>query len=162
MNITGTLVNYYFHCKRQCYLSYNRLNLEENSDEVLIGKVMHEEKFKNSIYSEIAIDNVKIDKITDEYLIEYKKSDSDIEAAKWQLIYYLYKLNKLGIIRKGKLQFEEAKQIKTEYFELDDNLKKQMEDILKQIEDFLNKNIIPSITDKKKCKKCAFFPYCNI
>lgn len=32
MNVNGTLINYYFHCKRQCYLFGNRLNLEDNSE----------------------------------------------------------------------------------------------------------------------------------
>ena len=34
MRVNGTLMNYYFHCKRQCYLHGNRLNLEDNSEEV--------------------------------------------------------------------------------------------------------------------------------
>lgn len=38
MRINGTLINYYFHCKRQCYLHGNRLNLEDNSEQVKIGK----------------------------------------------------------------------------------------------------------------------------
>ncbi|HIS62910.1 MAG TPA: Dna2/Cas4 domain-containing protein, partial [Candidatus Scybalomonas excrementigallinarum] len=30
MEINGTLMNYYIHCKRQCYLHGNRINLEDN------------------------------------------------------------------------------------------------------------------------------------
>ena len=44
MKINGTIINYYFHCKRQCYLFENRLNLEDNSELVKIGKVIHEQK----------------------------------------------------------------------------------------------------------------------
>lgn len=44
MKVNGTLVNYYFHCKRQCYLHGNRLNLEDESENVKIGKAIHEEK----------------------------------------------------------------------------------------------------------------------
>lgn len=36
MRVNGTLINYYFHCKRQCYLHGNRLNLEDNSEIVKI------------------------------------------------------------------------------------------------------------------------------
>ena len=42
MNITGTIVNYYFHCKRQCWLFANKINLEDNSEDVRLGKVLHE------------------------------------------------------------------------------------------------------------------------
>ncbi len=40
--ITGTLINYYFHCKTQCWLHANRINLEDNSEDVRIGKILHE------------------------------------------------------------------------------------------------------------------------
>ena len=89
MQVNGTLINYYFHCKRQCYLHGNRLNLEDNSEQVKIGKAIHEEKSADKSNSEIAIDNIRLDKLTKEYLTEVKKSDADVEAAKWQLLYYL-------------------------------------------------------------------------
>lgn len=40
MRVNGTLVNYYFHCKRQCYLHGNRMNMEDNSEQVKIGKAL--------------------------------------------------------------------------------------------------------------------------
>ena len=106
MRVNGTLINYYFHCKRQCYLHGNRLNLEDNSEIVQIGKAIHEERLQSS-NSEIAIENIKLDKLTKEYLTEVKKSDADVEAAKWQLLYYLSVLKNKGIYRKGKLEFVE-------------------------------------------------------
>lgn len=42
MKITGTIINYYFHCKCQCYLFANRINMEDNSEDVRIGRVLHE------------------------------------------------------------------------------------------------------------------------
>ena len=89
MLVNGTLMNYYFHCKRQCYLCGNRLNLEDNSEQVKIGKAMHEEKASEGKNTEISIDNIRLDKLTKEYLTEIKKSDADVEAARWQLLYYL-------------------------------------------------------------------------
>ena len=86
-NITGTLINYYFHCKTQLWLHANRINLEDNSEDVRIGKVLHEideEKVK-----EVSFENIKIDKITKDYVAEVKKSDSDLEASRWQLLFYL-------------------------------------------------------------------------
>ncbi|HJF40079.1 MAG TPA: CRISPR-associated protein Cas4, partial [[Clostridium] spiroforme] len=107
MKVNGTLVNYYFHCKRQCYLHGNRLNLEDESENVKIGKAIHEEKCDKERNREITIDNIKLDKLTTKYLTETKKSDADIEAAKWQLLYYLKILKSKGIIRKGKLEIVE-------------------------------------------------------
>ena len=73
MSVNGTLMNYYFHCKRQCYLHGNRLNLEDNSEQVKIGKVIHEEKAADGKNTELAIDNIRLDKLTKEYLTEIKK-----------------------------------------------------------------------------------------
>ena len=79
MRVNGTLMNYYFHCKRQCYLHGNRLNLEDNSEEVQIGKALHEEKEQNE-NTEIQLENIRLDRLTKEYLTEIKKSDADPEV----------------------------------------------------------------------------------
>ena len=62
MKVNGTLINYYFHCKRQCYLHGNRINLEANSEDVKIGKAIHEVKEEEASNTEISIENIKIDK----------------------------------------------------------------------------------------------------
>ncbi|HBN28267.1 MAG TPA: CRISPR-associated protein Cas4, partial [Clostridiaceae bacterium] len=140
MNITGTMINYYFHCKRQCWLFANRINLEDNSEDVHIGRVLHEIASEGKENSEISIDNIKIDKITDEYLTEIKKSDADEEASKWQLIYYLKVLKDKGIERKGKLEFiEKNKQDKKViYYDLNDEYEKQLMELYKSIETLVN------------------------
>lgn len=68
-NITGTIINYYIHCKRQCYLHYHRINLEDESGLVKIGKALHERHNTE----EIEIDNIKLDKIKGEFVTEIKK-----------------------------------------------------------------------------------------
>lgn len=162
--ITGTLMNYYFHCKRQCYLHGNRLNLEDNSEIVKIGKAIHEEKSMQSENTEIAIENIKLDKLTSEYLTEVKKSDADIEAAKWQLIYYLKVLKEKGVIRKGKLEFVEKnkKDKKVVIYELTEDIEKELDLYIKEIEKLISSDEIPSVLNQPKCKKCAYYEYCYI
>ncbi len=164
MKITGTLVNYYFHCKRQCYLHGNRLNFEDNSELVKIGKAIHEVKSDQNKNTEILFENIKIDKITKEYLTEVKKSDADVDASKWQLIFYLKTLKDKGINRKGKLEFIEKnkKSSKIIYVELDNDLEERLNYYIKQIETLLSDDIIPSVLNKPKCKKCAYYEYCYI
>lgn len=164
MRVNGTLVNYYFHCKRQCYLHGNRLNLEDNSEIVKIGKAIHEEKSKEKNNAEISIDNIKLDKLTSEYLTEIKKSDADLDAAKWQLIYYLKVLKDKGINRKGKLEFVEKNKgnHRSEIYELDDKVEKELEIYIKNIESLILSKEIPQVLNKPKCKKCAYYEYCYI
>lgn len=164
MKVNGTLVNYYFHCKRQCYLHGNRLNLEDNSEIVKIGKAIHESKAESGENTEISIDNIKIDKLTSEYLTEVKKSDADVEAAKWQLLFYLKTLKDKGIIRKGKLEFVEKNKTnrKIIYLELDDKIEKELDYYIEEIKILIAQNTTPDVLNKPKCKKCSYYEYCYI
>ena len=100
----GSVINSYYFCKRKCWLTFHKINLEDNSEDVKIGKELH--KNNEGKNSEIQIDDIKIDKITDSYVIEIKKTDSDIESAELQLKYYLYVLETKGVMgKKGKLKF---------------------------------------------------------
>jgi len=168
MKITGTLINYYFHCKRQCWLFGNRINLEDNSEDVRIGRVLHELKLEGKKNTEIDLENVKIDKITKDYLVEIKKSDADIEAVKWQVLLYLKKLKDVGIVKKGKIEFiEKNKQArKTYYVMLSEDKEKALSDLSAQIDHLLNSKSPPLPNNKnnlfKKCNKCAYYNYCYI
>lgn len=163
MNITGTLINYYFHCKTQCWLHANRLNLEDNSEDVHIGRVLHEIKEEKSKQIEIKIDNIKIDRITKEYLVEFKKSDSDPEAVKWQVLLYLYKLKQKGIERKGRVEYHEKNHnTKTEIIELDEQNEKELLEVLENIQNLILNPIVPIPKFENKCKKCAYYEYCFI
>lgn len=164
MKVTGTLMNYYFHCKRQCYLFGNRLNLEDNSEQVKIGKALHEVKEQKLKDTEIQIDQVKIDGLTNEYIVEYKKSDADIIACKWQVLLYLWELKKKGIIRKGKIEFIEKKKgiHKTEYVELTNEIEVEIVKYMDEIEQLLEQKQLPDVLHKVSCKKCAYYEYCYI
>lgn len=163
MRVNGTLINYFFHCKRQCYLHGNRINMEDNSEEVKIGKALHEERDTQD-NTEIALGNIRLDKLTQEYLTEVKKSDADVEAAKWQLLFYLKILKEKGIKRKGRLEFVEKgnKNKKVLYFELTDDIENSLEKYIQQIEELLEKPDIPEVLNKASCKKCSYYEYCYI
>ncbi len=160
--ITGTLINYYFHCKTQMYLHYHKINLEDNSEDVRIGKVLHEVNEKK--VHEVALEGIKVDKITEDYVIEVKKSDSDIEAAKWQLLYYLYVLKQKGIDKKGRLEiFEKRKQDKKQFvLELNEENEKRLLEILEDSKAILNRPVPPEPIFESKCKRCAYYEYCFI
>lgn len=163
VKVNGTLINYYVHCPRQCYLHAYRLNLENNSEDVKIGKVLHESKYINDDNAEIAIENIRLDKLTKEYLTETKKSDADIEASRWQLIFYLYKLKEKGIERKGKLEFiQKNKEKKTVIIELDSQLENELLMKINEIENLLNNEKVPDTVEMRHCKKCAYYEYCYI
>lgn len=142
----------------------NRLNLEDNSEDVRIGKVLHEINEEKSQHTEIKIDNVRLDKITADYLVEVKKSDSDPEAVKWQVLLYLYILRQKGIEKRGKIEYVEAnrKDRKTQIVELDKENEKALLGVISEIKSLIAQNAPPKSDFENKCKKCAYYEYCFI
>jgi CRISPR-associated exonuclease Cas4 len=162
--VNGTLISYYFICKTKLWLHANRINLEDNSEDVRIGKILHELQEEKNKQSEISIDNIKIDKLTSEYLVEIKKSDSDPEAVKWQVLLYLYTLKGKGVERKGKIEFIEKNRQnkKVHYVELDEVNEKELLEVLAKIKALINEERPPEPIFENKCKKCAYYEYCFI
>ena len=160
MNVNGTLINYYFFCKTKLWLHANRINLEDNSEDVRIGKILHQ--INEDKVQEVSFENIKVDKITKDYVVEVKKSDSDLESAKWQLLYYLYLLKQKGINKKGRLEvFEKNRQDKkVHYFELDDKIEEEIKSLINDIQKLITSPLLPAPKRKQKCKKCAYFEYC--
>ena len=158
--VNGTLISYYFICKTKLWLHANRINLEDNSEDVRIGKVLHE--INEDRVKEVSFENIKLDKITKDYVVEVKKSDSDLEAGKWQLLFYLYILKQKGIIKKGRLEvFEKNKQNKKRFeVVLDEESENRVVEIVENIEKLISQPTPPEPKYDKKCKKCAYYEYC--
>jgi len=163
MRLSGTLMNYYFHCKRQCWLFGQRINLEDNSEEVRIGRILHELEAEKGGKREIAIESVKIDKLTAQYLTEIKKSDADPEAVRWQLLLYLSILKAKGIERKGRIAYHETRHQshKTEVIELTPEYEAELLRIERAIETLLA-GPAPEAVKAPMCRKCAYYEYCFI
>ena len=165
MKITGAIINYYFHCKRQCYLFANRINLEDNSEDVRIGRVLHEIRAKDNKDAEIKYENIVLDKVSSKYIEEYKKSDADTKAARMQLIFYLKQLQDKGITKEGKLIYNEKNKKdgkKTEIIELDDSNINKLNKCIEDIEQLVNQEKVPDVEKDKKCKRCAYYDYCYL
>ena len=88
--------------------------------------------------------------------------DSDIEAGKWQLLFYLYKLKQKGIIKKGRLEVFEKKKGNKKRYEvvLDSKSEKELLRILDDIKKIISISKPPKPVFENKCKKCAYYEYC--
>ena len=123
---------------------------------------MHELKRQGK--EEVALDGIKLDKLTAEYVTEIKKSDADLAAAMSQLEYYLIILHDKGIVRKGRLEcLEKNKQSKSIHtITLTEEKIAECKKLYQSIEEFLNTVTPPTPVLKPKCKKCAYYEYCFI
>ena len=112
--ITATQINYYFVCHRELWLFSHQINMEQNSELVALGKLLHEESYKRE-KKEIQIGPIKIDFIGKDGVIhEIKKTPSVEEAHIWQVKYYIWYLKNLGIDNlRGEIDYPKLKK-KTE------------------------------------------------
>lgn len=158
------MINYYFHCKRQCWLFSKNLQYEDNSEDVRIGRVLHEERARKNKKSEIMIDNIKIDKIIGDTLVEYKKSDADLEAAKWQLLFYLKVLKDKGIYKDGRLEVDEKKKQDKKRITLllTPEIEQELTSIISDMQEMLVNEKMPETINQPKCKKCAYYEFCYL
>lgn len=153
--MTGTDINYYFLCKRKCYLSHFRIGLEEGYGRVEKGKALHD---SFSDFSEIAIDSIRLDELTDDYVIEKKSTHANRKGAVEQLLFYLSELEKKGIYRKGCLVFLDDDS--QEFVQLTQENRIVLNRLKLEIEQLFSQKEIPDVIQWDGCKHCAYYDFC--
>ena len=161
-DITGLMVYYYEVCKRKLWYFVNEIQLEENNSNVILGKLLEENTYtrdekKINIDGVINIDFIRSKKI----LHEIKKSNSIEPASLLQVQYYLYYLEKKGLIGlKGILDYPLLKQ--TVEVNLTDKDRENLDNIIIGIKEILRKESPPALEKNCICKKCAYFDLCFV
>ena len=159
--INGTQINYYFICKTKLWLFSHNIQLEHESENVKLGKILHEDSFKRE--KDFLIDNlINVDfiKFTDCVEIhEVKKTQKMEKSHEFQLLYYMFYLkNEKDIDNiKGILNYPKNRK-KKEIF-----LTKEKEEELFEIIEDINKIISSEMPKPKKskiCNRCAYFEFC--
>ena len=161
-DITGLMVYSYEVCKRKLWYFVNEIQLEENNLNVILGKLLEENTYtrdekKINIDGVINIDFIRSKKI----LHEIKKSNSIEPASLLQVQYYLYYLEKKGLVGlKGILDYPLLKQ--TVEVNLTDGDRENLDNIIIGIKEILRKESPPILEKKGICKKCAYFDLCFV
>lgn len=135
------------------------LQWKKGKDKVLLGKLLQEISYPKEKKKGILIDNlICIDILGDEFVREVKYSDKMKQADRMQILYYLYYLKKIGVERKGIINYPKMK--KREIIELTEENQKDVENALLKINEILKMEKPPEPIKKKYCKKCAYFELC--
>jgi len=163
MNITGTHFNYFHICHRKLWLFANGIAMEHTSDAVYDGKLIHENSYPQRAerYQEVEIAGIKIDFYDQKNKVihEIKKTDKIEDAHEWQLKFYIYTLEKLGIDGvSGVLEYPVLR--KTNKIYISDSDRVQIEDDKKNIADIIEKEKCPEVIKSKICKNCSYFDFC--
>ncbi|KYH34077.1 hypothetical protein CLTEP_19770 [Clostridium tepidiprofundi DSM 19306] len=155
----GVKVNYYYVCKRKLWLFSKGITMEQNSDRVLSGKIVHEDAYQRKKRKEILIDEIlKLDILDKDYVREVKISSKLTEPDRMQLYYYLFYLKQIGINKKGTINYVKEKKI--EEIELSPEIEKKIIDTLVDIKRITSENKPPKFERLPYCKKCAYYQFC--
>ena len=160
-SVNGTQINYYFICKTKLWLFSHNIQMEQESDNVKLGKTLHENSYKKE--NEVLIDNlINVDFIKNKNPIEIhevKKTQSMKKSHEFQLLYYIYYLKREKNLEDviGYLNYPTNR--KTIKIELTEDKEKELEDILKDIDNIIESDI-PKPKKSRICRKCAYFEFC--
>ncbi len=158
--ITGTLINYYTTCKREAWLYSRRIHADQWDENILMGKALSEikeEQLQNFPFSHLKFD--KIGKQRGHYLItEYKKSMKNPDAAKMQLLFYMYQLKTSLKLKEINGKVISGK--KVIYVEGNEENLKKIDELIAEISEFLNTPKAPPFEENRFCKNCGYRDYC--
>jgi len=157
--VQGIKVNYYYVCKRKLWLFSKGITMEDKSDRVLQGKLLHESSYPRIETREIMVDDIlKIDIVEDEYVREVKITSKMPLADRMQLLYYLYYLKNMGIEKVGVINY--VKEKRREFIKLDEEAEREIKRSLKDIKDILELERPPKLEKLPYCKKCSYYELC--
>ncbi len=165
MRVTGTQFNYYHICRRKLWLFSAGINMEQESDLVYEGRLIHESSYpqRSSKYEEIEIDGIKVDyyDARSKVIHEIKKSAKMESAHEWQLKYYMYVFEQHGIIDvKGLLEYPLLH--KTKAVLLTDIDREEIVSMLEEIVNVVALPDCPPAEKKSVCRNCSYYEFCNV
>lgn len=163
MHITGTHFNYFMICHRKLWLFANGLQMEQTSELVEMGKLIHETSYpaRPSRFEEVEMGGIKIDfyDSKNKVIHEIKKSDKLDQAHEMQLKYYIWVIEQHGIEDvSGVLEYPKLR--KTEKVYLSDFDREQFPAIVCDIETIIKDEHCPEKIKQGICKNCAYYDFC--
>jgi len=160
-NVTGTLIWYYFICKREVWLMSHQLEPDPDDPNIDLGRFLHEQSYQKD-RKEVCLGNIVIDiiKREDGQLVigEVKKTSKFKESARMQLLYYLKQLKDMGIQATGSLMFPKEK--KKEEIILAAEDEKKLEAVVNDILRIIYLEKPPKVEKNHFCKNCAYNELC--
>lgn len=159
--VNGTLIEQYYICKREVWLTAHNLSGDQDNENLIIGRIIGEDSYKRE-KKEIDLGHVKIDLLRTEegqvVIGEVKKSSRFIESASKQLLFYLLQFKEMGIDARGELLIPEEKE-KIDVV-LDAKNEAELRQAIADIENIARADKPPEPMKNKYCRNCAYSEFC--
>jgi CRISPR-associated exonuclease Cas4 len=156
---TGTEVGYYFVCVKKLWWFAHGVEMEQQSDRVRMGRLVHTESYGRK-KKELNIDDlIVLDWREDGVIHEVKLSDSMERAHEMQLLYYLFYLKLKGVEGlRGQIDYPKLRETKT--VELTPEREREIEDALAEMKRIVNLRTVPDVEWMKICRSCSYAELC--
>ncbi len=159
LKTNGVKVNYLYVCERKLWFFDRGIQLEPDSELVLLGKLLNDSSYEEETRRDILIDDlIRIDILDEDSVREIKRSNKIAQANRMQLLYYLYYLKQLGVEKKGIINYPRLR--KKEEVHLTPEAEKEVEEALLKIDRILKLKKPPPKIYKPYCPKCAHYELC--
>ena len=156
---TGTEVGYYFICRKKLWWFHNGIQMEQESDRVKMGKLVHEDSYERK-KKEITIDNkITLDWREDGVIHEVKLTDKMEDAHESQLLYYLFYLKQKGVEDlSGQIDYPKMRQ--TQEVFLTEEKEKKLIEVLAEMDEITKAENPPEVEFTKICQSCSYAELC--
>ncbi len=139
--------------------------MEQNSEDVGEGKLISETAYsrRSQRWRELDLGFIKIDQYDpkEKLVREVKKSPRLEHAHVAQVQYYLYVLEQMGVQGlRGLIEY--PKQRRTREVNLTNEIRKDIQGWLAEIERIIQSSNCPKLVEKSYCKTCSYQDFCFV
>jgi len=161
-HITGTLVWYALICERQVWLMAHEIEPDRGHARLEWGRFLSEITYPRARRKEISLPGMKLDLVERQgsrlIVGEVKASSRFVEAARMQLLFYLWRLREMGVEAEGELRIpEERRRIPVR---LDEAGERELRAVMARIEAILQQPQPPPPKRIRYCRGCAYREFC--
>ena len=149
---------YYFICKKKLWYFANQIQMENEHENVLIGRMIDENSYIQERKNILIDGTINIDFIRKHRQILKLKIKSIEEATIWQVKYHLYYFRKLEwkrCYRLSSIKEESCRRIR-------ENDEEKIKELIQDIESIVAMPLPPTAKKMKICSKCAYYELCFI
>lgn len=135
---------------------------DEGNTRLEWGRFLSEMSYPRSQGREIALPGMKLDLIERHgpqvVVAEVKASSRFVDAARMQVLFYLWRLREMGVEAEGELRFpEERRRLQVR---LDEEGKKSLQEVLAKIRTIVAQTLPPRPKRISYCRTCAYREFC--
>ncbi|MEM2142576.1 MAG: CRISPR-associated protein Cas4 [Candidatus Thorarchaeota archaeon] len=159
--VSGTMINYVVVCPRKLWLFSRGLSREQDSELVTLGALLHSTSFPRRKKEVLILGRFTIDHTSRGQRVivhEVKKTKNYSNAARAQLLFYLYEMERLGVPCTGELHFRSES--RKEHVVLDDEGRKEVERLIEQVRSVVLSETPPAPQAGAPCRACSYRDYC--